>query len=121
MAHWAEIDKNNVVVRVLVGNNEEADEGYQWLLDNLGGTWLKTSYNTFNNQHLLGGTPFRGNFAGVGATYYPDQDIFMGESPHNGWVIDFDKADWVPPFPMPDSGAWIWDDATANWVEYNGL
>ncbi len=47
MAHWAEIDSNNIVLRILVGDNNDpaGDEGYQWLLDNLGGTWIKTSYN----------------------------------------------------------------------------
>ena len=61
MSHWAEIDKDNVVLRVLVGNNEDpnGDEGYQWLVDNLGGTWIKTSYNG----------NIRKNYAGVGFTY----------------------------------------------------
>ena len=47
MAHWAELDENNIVTRVLVGDNNDpaGDEGYQWLIDNLGGTWVKTSYN----------------------------------------------------------------------------
>ena len=43
MSHWAEIDPNNKVIRVTVGDNNEPDEGYQWLLDNLGGSWVKTS------------------------------------------------------------------------------
>jgi hypothetical protein len=122
MAHWAELDENNIVLRVLVGDNNDpaGDEGYQWLIDNLGGTWLKTSYNTINNKHTLGETPFRGNFAGIGSIYIPEKDIFIQPNPHNGWVIDDAIADWVPPFPKPDSGAWVWDDATANWVEYNG-
>jgi hypothetical protein len=67
MAHWAEIDENNVVVRVTVGNNDEPDEGYQWLIDNLGGTWIQTSYN--NN--------FRGRFAGIGTIYDPVNDVFV--------------------------------------------
>jgi hypothetical protein len=69
MAHWAEIDKNNKVIQVLVGDNNDpaGDEGYQWLLDNNGGTWIQTSYN--NN--------FRGVFARVGYTYDPVKDIFI--------------------------------------------
>ena len=66
MAHWAEIDENNIVLRVTVGSNDEPDEGYQWLIDNLGGTWIKTSYNG----------NIRGTFAGVGMTYDPVEDIF---------------------------------------------
>jgi hypothetical protein len=67
MAHWAEIDENNIVIRVTVGDNNDPDEGYQWLIDNLGGTWIQTSYN--NN--------FRGMFAGAGFTYDPVNDVFV--------------------------------------------
>lgn len=78
MAHWAEINKNNIVVRVLVSNNDEPDEGYQWLLDNLGGTWVKTSYNTRGGVHYdpETGKPskdqskaLRYNYAGIGFTF----------------------------------------------------
>ena len=67
MAHWAELDENNIVLRVTVGDNQEPDEGYQWLMDNLGGTWIQTSYN--NN--------FRGKFAGIGDTYDSVNDVFV--------------------------------------------
>lgn len=72
MSHWAEVDKNNKVVRVLVGDNNDlaGDEGYQWLVNNLGGTWLKTSYNAATNG-------FRGKFAGIGDTYDTKKDIFV--------------------------------------------
>jgi len=67
MAHFAELDKDNIVMRVLVTDNNEPDEGYQWLLDNLGGTWIKTSYNA----------RIRGKFAGIGDTYDPITDTFI--------------------------------------------
>jgi hypothetical protein len=69
MSHWAEIDSDNKVIRVTVGDNNDpaGDEGYQWLIDNLGGTWIKTSYN---------GT-IRYNFAGEGFTYDPIDDAFI--------------------------------------------
>jgi hypothetical protein len=67
VAHWAEIDENNVVIRVTVGDNNEPDEGYQWLIDNLGGRWIKTSYNE----------NFRGKYAGVGDTYNAERDLFI--------------------------------------------
>ena len=69
MAHWAEIDSENKVVRVTVGDNNDpnGDEGYQWLIDNLGGTWIKTSYNA----------KIRGKYAGIGDTYDADKDIFI--------------------------------------------
>jgi hypothetical protein len=86
MAHWAEIDESNKVLRVVVGNNEDPDEGYQWLVDNLGGTWLQTSVNTRDGIHYdpETGEPsadqskaLRGNFAGIGFDYDPDLDIFV--------------------------------------------
>jgi len=77
MAHWAELDNNNKVIRVLVGSNENPDEGYQWLLDNLGGNWIKTSYNTYGGVHKKGGTPLRKNYAGIGFTYDPIRDAFI--------------------------------------------
>ena len=72
MAHWAEVDSRNKVVRVLVGDNNDpnGDEGYKWLIDNLGGTWIKTSYNAEING-------FRGKFAGIDDTYDADKDIFI--------------------------------------------
>ena len=76
MSHWAELDENNIVFRVTVGDNNEPDEGYQWILDNLGGTWIKTSYNS----------NIRGKFAGIGDTYDPEADIFV--SPITERVID---------------------------------
>jgi hypothetical protein len=73
MAHWAEVDENNIVLRVTVGDNNDpaGDEGYQWLLNNLGGTWIKTSYNA----------NIRGKFAGIGDIYDPVNDIFITPEP----------------------------------------
>jgi hypothetical protein len=74
MAHWAEIDENNIVFRVLVGDNNEPDEGYGWLINNLGGTWVQTSYNN----------KIRYNFASTGYTYDPDADAFIAPRPECG-------------------------------------
>jgi hypothetical protein len=76
MSHWAELDENNKVIRVLVGDNNDpnGDEGHQWLLDNLGGTWVKTSYNG-NIRH---------NFAGIGFTYDATADAFIPPRPECG-------------------------------------
>ncbi len=76
MSSWAEIDQNNKVLRVLVGDNNDpnGDEGYQWLIDNLGGTWIKTSYNA----------NIRYNFAGISFTYDPDADAFIAPRPECG-------------------------------------
>lgn len=118
MAHWAKIDENNIVIQVTVGDNNHFDEGYQWLIDNLGGTWLKTSYNTFEGKHLENGTAFRGNYAGIGFTYYPKYDAFMRPKEFESWVIDTSNYTWVPPIPKPDSGLWYWDEPTVSWKEY---
>lgn len=68
MSHWAELDEDNVVIRVLVGDNNDpaGDEGYQWFVNNLGGRWIQTSYNG----------NFRGKFAGVNSIYNEDADFF---------------------------------------------
>jgi hypothetical protein len=84
MAHWAEIDENNIVLQVTVGDNNEADEGYQWLIDNLGGTWIKTSYN---------GT-IRKNFAGIGFTYDLERDAFIAPKPDGEYVLNEDTCIW---------------------------
>lgn len=96
MAHWAEIDENNIVLRVLVGDNNDPDEGYQWLVDNLGGTWIKTSYNTIGGVHTLGGEPLRKNYAGAGFLYDPIRDAFIEPKPKEGdWVLNEDTCRWV--------------------------
>ena len=78
MSHFAEIDKNNRVVRVLVCDNNDpnGDEGYQWLVDNLGGRWIKTSYNA----------RIRGKFAGIGDVYDETNDLFV--LPNAGQATD---------------------------------
>ena len=87
MSHWAEIDLDNKVIRVTVGDNNDpaGDEGYQWLIDNLGGTWVQTSYNG----------NFRYNYAAAGFTYDPLDDAFIAPAPceHDELVLN-DKKQW---------------------------
>jgi hypothetical protein len=78
MSNWAEIDNNNKVIRVLVGDNNLADEGYQWLIDNLGGTWIKTSYNN----------RIKFNFAGIGYTYDEVRDGFIPPKCHDEAILN---------------------------------
>ena len=87
MSHWAELDKNNKVIRVTVGDNNEPDEGYQWLIDNLGGTWVKTSYNG----------KIRKNFAGIGYTYDNIRDAFIAPKPANSTGFNEDICQWIIP------------------------
>jgi hypothetical protein len=106
MAHWAEIDENNIVLRVTVGDNNELDEGYQWLLDNLGGTWIKTSYNA----------TIRKKFAGIGDTFDSSRDAFISPQPYLSWTLDEETCQWVAPIPYPnDDKIYLWDEATLSW------
>ena len=83
MSHWAEIDENNTVLRVLVGNNSEPDEG-EAFMNSLGGTWVKTSYNG----------NIRKNFAGIGYTYNLDIDAFVPPKCHDAAVLNTETALW---------------------------
>ena len=116
MAHWAEIDENNIVTRVTVGSNDDSDEGYQWLIDNLGGTWVKTSYNTQGGVHTLDGTPLRKNYAGIGYTW--DGTGFAAPQPYASWTKNSDTYIWEAPTPYPTDGKiYSWNESTTSWVE----
>jgi hypothetical protein len=107
MAHFAEIDENKIVVRVLVTDNNDpkGDEGYSWLIENLGGTWIKTSYN--NN--------LRKQFAGVGFSYNEQADVFIQPQPFDSWSLN-QNFDWQPPTPKPE-GNYYWDEETLSWLQ----
>lgn len=111
MAHWAEIDESNIVIRVVVTDNNDpnGDEGYQWLLDNLGGTWVKTSYNE----------SIRKNYAGAGYSYDPEKDCFMMPQPFPSWTLNDETCSWEAPVPMPTDGdkLFLWDEPTLSWRE----
>ena len=127
MAHWAELDENNIVTRVLVGDNNDpaGDEGYQWLLDNLGGTWVKTSYNAVGGKRRNPETGevteeagFRKNYAGIGYTFDAGRDAFIPPKPFNSWVLNEDTCLWDAPTPYPADGKmYRWDEDTTAWVE----
>ena len=104
MSHWAEIDENNIVLRVLVGNNSEPDEG-QAFMESLGGTWVKTSYNG----------NIRKNFAGIGYHYDPVADHFYAPQPFPSWTLD-ENAQWQAPVPYPTDGLmYQWNEELADW------
>jgi hypothetical protein len=108
MSHFAEIDENNVVLRVLVGDNDLPDEGKSWFEENLGGTWVQTSYNA----------TIRKNFAGIGFTYDAERDAFIPPKLFESWTLDEDTCQWQPPIPYPDDGgAYFWDEASGDWIE----
>ena len=94
MSHWAELDSDNKVIRVLVGDNNDpaGDEGYQWLIDNLGGTWIQTSYN--GNM--------RKNYASAGYTYDEVRDAFIAPEPIGHIGFDEETCRWIMPEIVED-------------------
>ena len=108
MSHFAELDENNIVLRVLVGDNNLPNEGYDWFVENLGGTWVQTSYN---------GT-IRRNFAGIGYTYDEELDAFISPQPFESWTLNTQTARWMSPTPYPQDGRiYLWDEENLNWKE----
>lgn len=107
MAHFAEIDKNNIVLRVIVVPNEQEHRGQEYLANDvgLGGTWLKTSYNTYGGVHANGGTPFRKNYAGIGMTYDEQRDAFIAPQPDPSWVLNEQTCLWEDPNQPPEVSA----------------
>jgi hypothetical protein len=118
MAHFAQLDENNIVIQVIVAGDEYESTGEQLYAETVGGVWKRTSYNTVSGTHRNDGTPFRGNYAGVGFKYDETLDAFIPPKPFESWVLDQSIFNWVPPIPVPDaSSAWIWDEETLSWIE----
>ena len=113
MAHFAQIDENNIVINVLVIEQDMVDTG----LFGEPSKWIQTSYNTYGGVHALGGTPFRKNYAGIGYTYDVSRDAFIPPKPYVSWVLNEDTCLWDAPVPMPTDGKmYRWDEATVSWA-----
>jgi hypothetical protein len=120
MAHFAEIDDNNIVVRVLVIDNEKENDGPNFLANELGlgGRWIQTSYNTYAGVHSLGGTPLRKNFASIGSTYDEQRDAFIPQKIFNSWILNEETCQWEAPIPYPDlEKTYVWNEETLAWDE----
>ena len=104
MAHFAEIDSNNKVLRVIVVADEHETNGAQWCNNLLGGTWIQTSYNN----------RIRKQYAGVGYAYDTDADQFVSPQPFASWSLDANN-DWQAPTPKPD-GFYYWDEESLSWL-----
>ena len=135
MAHYAFINTDNIVVEVITGIDETDtdtlpeefaswEEFYATQRDGL--TCKRTSYNTQAGEHLNGGTAFRGNYAGIGFTYDPDNDVFIAPKPYDSWILDSNTWTWVAPLDLPNDAngdiGYYWDedlhqtDSTLGWV-----
>ena len=119
MAHFAELDENNIVLRVIVVSNADTSDangvekeyiGAAFCERLLGGRWVQTSYNG----------NFRKNYAGVGHFYDEELDAFIEPKPEHlpSHVLDEDTGRWVPPVSKPDDGKdYVWNENKLEWVE----
>ena len=122
MAHFAEIDENNIVTKVIVVADEHEADGENWCNGFLGGTWKQTSYNTVGNVHALGGTPFRKNYAGVGFNYDTSKDAFIPPSNFPSWTLNESTCQWECPTTYPDDGEkYTWIEDSTSWELTSGL
>lgn len=119
MAHFAQIDENNIVTRVLVIEQEAVDSG-AW---GDPASWIQTSYNSMAGVHYgPDGTPdgapaLRKNFAGIGYTYDRERDAFISPKPYPSWILDEASCCWKAPVPCPKDGKmYVWDEPSINWA-----
>jgi len=114
MAHYAILDKDNVVTQVITGK-DETDNTHNWE-EYYGGK--RTSYNTGGGVHRLGGTPFRKNYAGIGDTYDASKDAFIPPKPYDSWTLNEDTCNWDAPTARPtDNKIYGWNEGTKSWDE----
>jgi len=132
MSHFAKVGdidpsapwRTSVVTNIIVAEQD--------FINNLEGTWIKTSYNTIQNVHVRGGTPFRKNYAIIGGIYDLDRDAFYTSQPYASWTLDETTCQWIHPIPVPndmrsslegEGKLYDWDedlyqsDNTKGWVE----
>ena len=116
MAHFAQINENNIVTQVIVVSNDDCGGGEYPTSDSvgaafctnlLGGTWKQTSYN--NN--------FRKRYAGIGYTFNAELDAFVAPQPYPSWTLNAETADWEAPVAKPAEGSWTWNESTQQWDE----
>jgi hypothetical protein len=112
MGHFAKV-VDGKVTQVIVAEPDFFDT----FVDSSPGAWIQTSYNTIGNKHTQGGTPLRGNYAGVGYTYDAVNDVFVAPQPFASWVLSADYL-WEAPVAMPnDDKVYVWDEPTVAWKE----
>jgi len=129
MAHFAKIGNKNIVEKIEVVSNDIATTEQAGIdfLNNLYGTndiWKQTSYNTYAGEHLLGGTPFRKNFAMIGGKYDEQRDAFIPKKTINSWVLNPTTCQWDAPKPMPtltqeqmdNNKRYEWSEHQEDWI-----
>ena len=122
MAHYAFINENNIVDEVIVGRDEDdlvegvtSCEEY-YAAQRPGHRCLRTSYNTVAGAHTSGGTPFRGNYAGIGYSYEEALDAFIPPQPFPSWTLNESTYSWDAPVAYPtDGGVYVWNENKKEW------
>ena len=142
MAHFAKLGANGKVIQVLTLDNkdmlnadgvEDESVGQQYLETHNNWPaqmWIQTSYNTQGNQHKLGDTPLRGNYAGIGFEWDEDNNIFWPKKPFASWVKDIATASWKSPIgdapaltaeqtsqneARTHSWSYVWNESGQSW------
>ena len=121
MASFAKLGVGNIVETVVVVSNDIAttEQAGADFLNNLYNTrdiWKQTSYNTMGGVHVLGGTPFRKNHAGIGYIYDQERDAFIPPKPFDSWILNEESCTWESPVEKPDDGNWyIWNENNKSW------
>jgi len=119
MAHFAEVDENNIVTRVIVAGQDFINSGAVGDSSN----WIQTSYNTRGGIHYTPNSSeaddsiaLRKNYAGVGFTYDSDRDAFYETQPYPSWTLNEDSCLWEAPVPYPDGDEmYKWNEDKQNW------
>jgi hypothetical protein len=131
MAHYAQLDANNIVTQVFVGRDEddlpEEIDDWEVYYARPGFTVKRTSYNTRGGVHYNPETgepgedqtkALRFNYAGIGFTYDEERDAFIPPKPFDSWVLDEATCLWQAPIPYPEDGEeYTWDEETTSWIE----
>jgi hypothetical protein len=109
MGHFAKV-VDGVVTQVIVAEQD--------FINTQEGDWIQTSYNTQGGVHLLGGTPLRKNYAGIGYTYDSQRDAFIPPKPYPSWTLNEETCQWEALSPYPTDGKlYLWNETTTSWIE----
>jgi hypothetical protein len=132
MAYFAKLGTGNIIEQVISIDNsviidangvEQEQLGVDFInkLYNTRDVWKQTSYNTKAGVHVLGGIPFRKNYAGIGFIYDEARDAFVEPKPHNSWILNESTCRWESPIPKPNRDGlnnnqiWVWNEQNKVW------
>lgn len=121
-SHYAFLNKNNVVVNILVYENDDLPEGYESFEDYygeaMGMTCKRTCPDTLAGNHISGGIAFRGNYAQIGFVYDEELDAFISKRPYPSWIFEEGSYSWIPPveYPKGSEQTFEWNEKNKTWM-----